>query len=414
MIRVGIVGITGYTGEELLKILLKHKQAKIAVLAGRSTSEVRSVRELYPHLGDTGLATESLDIASTAQRTDVVFLALPHRVSFEIVPEFMRQGKKVIDLSADFRLNNSSVYEKWYGGKHTAHELLAQAVYGLPELYREKIRTASLIANPGCYPTTVLLGLAPVIRSGLVDISSIIIVYMYDRTLYYDWDTNKFGYDMYPGLETEATFNAAEWHFVVLSWSKFRNKIQLQVDNGAIYEVDGIPAGSLSNYWTVLAIGDFQVTATIQGAVDEFGVWGRVLTTDEKTELYNAGAGKTYPFPATPPVESVSVDPATASIYAGAEVTIEATVTGGDGVSGVTWTAPDGGSVLGGVFTAPETPGTYTVIATSVEDNTKSAAATITVSRIGPNGPVCAATPVANEPAARPLPYTTKTHPMLI
>jgi N-acetyl-gamma-glutamyl-phosphate reductase len=175
MIRVGIVGITGYTGEELLKILLKHKQAKIAVLAGRSTSEVRSVRELYPHLGDTGLATESLDIASTAQRTDVVFLALPHRVSFEIVPEFMRQGKKVIDLSADFRLNNSSVYEKWYGGKHTAHELLAQAVYGLPELYREKIRTASLIANPGCYPTTVLLGLAPAIRSGLVDVSSIII-----------------------------------------------------------------------------------------------------------------------------------------------------------------------------------------------------------------------------------------------
>jgi N-acetyl-gamma-glutamyl-phosphate reductase len=145
------------------------------VLAGRSTSEVRSVRELYPHLGDTGLATESLDIASTAQRTDVVFLALPHRVSFEIVPEFMRQGKKVIDLSADFRLNNSSVYEKWYGGKHTAHDLLAQAVYGLPELYREKIRAASLIANPGCYPTTVLLGLAPAIRSGLVDISSIII-----------------------------------------------------------------------------------------------------------------------------------------------------------------------------------------------------------------------------------------------
>jgi N-acetyl-gamma-glutamyl-phosphate reductase len=175
MTNVGIVGITGYTGEELLKIIAKHRNVTIAVLAGRSTGEARPLREIYPHMAHLGLCCEALDVAALTRRTDIIFLALPHRVSFEIVPDLIAAGKKVIDLSADFRLGNAAVYEKWYGEKHTAHHLLADAVYGLPEVYRKKLRAARLVANPGCYPTTVILACAPVFKRGLVDLSSIII-----------------------------------------------------------------------------------------------------------------------------------------------------------------------------------------------------------------------------------------------
>jgi N-acetyl-gamma-glutamyl-phosphate reductase len=121
------------------------------------------------------LCCEALDVPSLARRTDVVFLALPHRVSFQIVPGLIDTGKKVIDLSADFRLANAAIYEKWYGEKHTAHDLLKEAVYGLPEIYRNKIASARLIANPGCYPTTVILGCAPLLKSDIIDLSTIII-----------------------------------------------------------------------------------------------------------------------------------------------------------------------------------------------------------------------------------------------
>jgi len=106
---------------------------------------------------------------------DVAFLALPHRVSFGIVPDLLKAGTKVIDLSADFRLKSATIYEKWYGEKHTAAALLPDAVYGLPEIYRYEIRKAALVANPGCYPTSVILGLAPAVRAGVIDLSSIII-----------------------------------------------------------------------------------------------------------------------------------------------------------------------------------------------------------------------------------------------
>jgi N-acetyl-gamma-glutamyl-phosphate reductase len=175
MINIGIVGITGYTGEELLKILSAHKGVKIAVLAGRSTAEKRPLKDVYPHLQHLDLCCEALDIATLTKRADVIFLALPHRVSFGIVPDLVAAGKKIIDLSADFRLGNAAVYEKWYGEKHTAHHLLDEAVYGLPEIYRTRIRTARLVANPGCYPTTVILACAPVFNKGLVDLSSLII-----------------------------------------------------------------------------------------------------------------------------------------------------------------------------------------------------------------------------------------------
>jgi N-acetyl-gamma-glutamyl-phosphate reductase len=176
MINAAIVGITGYTGEELLKILLKHKNAKIAVVAGRAESEIRPLKEIYPHLtGAADITCIPFNAKTVAEKADVVFLALPHRVSFEIVPDLLKSGKKVIDLSADFRLNDGAIYEKWYGVKHTAQPMLAKAVYGLPEVYRKDIKNASLVANPGCYPTTAILGLLPAIKSGLIDTSSIII-----------------------------------------------------------------------------------------------------------------------------------------------------------------------------------------------------------------------------------------------
>jgi len=173
-VAVSIVGITGYTGEELLKVLARHPHVKIAALASRSETPV-PLGDLYPHLAHLGLSSENLTPGQVAERSDIIFLALPHRVSFEIVPEFMKLGKKVIDLSADFRLDSADEYEKWYGSKHTADVYLKEAVYGLPELYRKEIRGARLIANPGCYPTTVILGTAPVLKNKLVDLSSIII-----------------------------------------------------------------------------------------------------------------------------------------------------------------------------------------------------------------------------------------------
>ena len=175
MINVGIVGITGYTGEELIKILLKHKKIKLTALAGRSTAECKPLAEVYPEFSDLKLQCEPLDVKSLAKKVDVVFLALPHRVSFEIVPELINAGKKVIDLSADFRLNDGKIYEKWYGSKHTAPHLLTEAVYGLPEVYREKIKAAKLIANPGCYPTSVILACVPAMKKKIVDTTSVIV-----------------------------------------------------------------------------------------------------------------------------------------------------------------------------------------------------------------------------------------------
>ena len=175
MIRVGIIGITGYTGEELLRILSKHKQAKITVLAGRATSELRDLKDIYPKYADLNLKCYPLNIEQIKNETDVVFLALPHAVAFEVVPDLIKAGKKVIDLSADFRIKDFETYEKWYGVKHTGKEYIKDAVYGLSEIYKDEIKSAKLIANPGCYPTTILLGSAPTIKNGLVKSEGIII-----------------------------------------------------------------------------------------------------------------------------------------------------------------------------------------------------------------------------------------------
>jgi N-acetyl-gamma-glutamyl-phosphate reductase len=174
-IKVGIVGITGYTGEELLKILSKHPGVKITALMGRQASAARPLSRVYPSLSHLPLIIEGLDVQKLAQKASVVFLALPHRVSFEIVPELMAEGIKVIDLSADFRLNDGAIYEVWYKEKHTATHLLSSAAYGLPEYYRADIAKASLVANPGCYPTSIVLGLMPALKSGMLDAESIIV-----------------------------------------------------------------------------------------------------------------------------------------------------------------------------------------------------------------------------------------------
>jgi N-acetyl-gamma-glutamyl-phosphate reductase len=175
MIRVGIVGITGYTGEELLKIISRHPNAKITGLYGRNSSSERYLKNVYPQFAYLDLKIETLDAKKIANNCDVIFLALPHAVAFEVVPCLIDAGVKVIDLSADFRLNNPEVYEKWYKVSHTAKEYINQAVYGLSELNTDEIRKASLIANPGCYPTSIVLGCAPAIKNGFVDLKGIII-----------------------------------------------------------------------------------------------------------------------------------------------------------------------------------------------------------------------------------------------
>lgn len=175
MIRAGIIGITGYTGEELLRILSKHSGVRLSVLAGRETSQLRDLKDIYPKYADLNLKCEPLNIDKIKNETDVVFLALPHAVAFEVVPLLLKAGKKVIDLSADFRLKDADTYEKWYKVKHTGKDFIKDAVYGLTELNYDNIKSASLIANPGCYPTTILLALAPAVKNDLVKPEDIII-----------------------------------------------------------------------------------------------------------------------------------------------------------------------------------------------------------------------------------------------
>jgi len=174
-INVGIVGITGYTGEELLRIFTKHQGAQITCVMGRESSETRPLAQIYPHIKGINLSCDALDMGKLTAMCDVVFLALPHKVSMDIVPELFKAGKKIIDLSADFRIKDTAEYSKWYGVKHNAQIELQKAVYGLSELYRQDIINASFVANPGCYPTSILLALAPAIKHKLIDLDSIII-----------------------------------------------------------------------------------------------------------------------------------------------------------------------------------------------------------------------------------------------
>ncbi|MBV33170.1 MAG: N-acetyl-gamma-glutamyl-phosphate reductase [Porticoccaceae bacterium] len=174
MINVGIVGGSGYTGAELLRLLVSHPDVKVVVVTSRSCADVK-IGRVYPNLARTlDICFSVLDL-SQLQQCDVVFFTTPHGVSQTLAPKLLNSGIKVIDLSADFRIRDIAVWERWYGVKHRAPELIPKAVYGLPEFNDERIREADLIACPGCYPTSIQLGLLPLLRCQHLDTKDIIV-----------------------------------------------------------------------------------------------------------------------------------------------------------------------------------------------------------------------------------------------
>ncbi|MFZ6688056.1 N-acetyl-gamma-glutamyl-phosphate reductase [Undibacterium sp. SXout11W] len=173
MIKVGIVGGTGYTGVELLRILSTHPDVTLTAITSRKEDGL-PVADMYPSLrGKVALAFSAPDKANLTE-CDVVFFATPHGVAMAQAQELLAAGVKVIDLAADFRLQDVAQFEKWYGIPHTCTDVLKEAVYGLPELNREAIKSARVIGNPGCYPTTMQLGYAPLLKADVIDATSLI------------------------------------------------------------------------------------------------------------------------------------------------------------------------------------------------------------------------------------------------
>ena len=168
MIKVGIVGGTGYTGVELLRLLASHPQVQVKVVTSR-TEAGKPVTELFPNLRGHFDLVFTEPAPEKLADCDIVFFATPNGTAMQSVPELLQSGVKIIDLAADFRLKTVSVWEQWYGMKHTCPELLDEAVYGLPEWHRAQIAKARLVANPGCYPTATLLGFLPFLEAGLID-----------------------------------------------------------------------------------------------------------------------------------------------------------------------------------------------------------------------------------------------------
>ena len=172
-LRVGIVGGTGYTGAELLRFLVGHPHAEVVAITSRSEEGV-AVSDMYPNLrGHLELHFTTPDVDRLAA-CDVVFFATPHNVAMRMMPALLAAGARVIDLSADFRLRDADIWSQWYGEPHVAPELLGEAVYGLPEMNRDAIRDARLVACPGCYPTAIQLGYLPLLESGWVETSGLI------------------------------------------------------------------------------------------------------------------------------------------------------------------------------------------------------------------------------------------------
>ena len=172
--RVGIIGATGYTGVELLRVLLNHPEVEVTALTSQKYAGI-SIDQVFPSLKKhLQLKCEELAVEEISKKTDFIFTAVPHKTAMETVPLFYRQGKRVVDLSADFRFKDAGVYERWYQ-KHTAADLLSESIYGLPELHREKIRNAKIVGNPGCYPTGALIGLIPLAKKGMISLEGIVI-----------------------------------------------------------------------------------------------------------------------------------------------------------------------------------------------------------------------------------------------
>ncbi len=175
MIQVGVIGATGYAGAELVRLLSQHGQVELKVLATRSHAG-KPFWEVYPHLyNHIHLVCEEIDVPHLAAQCDVIFTALPHGHAMPVAQEVVQKGKKLIDLGADFRFRQVDIYEQWYQVEHTARDFLPEAIYGLPELFREEIKGARIVANPGCYPTSAILGLAPLLQQQLADLNTIVI-----------------------------------------------------------------------------------------------------------------------------------------------------------------------------------------------------------------------------------------------
>jgi N-acetyl-gamma-glutamyl-phosphate reductase len=177
MKKVAIVGASGYSGEELVRLLLSHPQAELSAVtsrqyAGQTLAQVFPKFAHHPRARELRFSEPKVDLL--VRQAQVVFLALPHGVAAEYAVPLLQQGCQVIDLSADFRVKSAAVYKDFYGHEHPAPELLAQAVYGLPEVYRAEIKGATLVASPGCYPTSILLPLIPLLKAGLIEPDRII------------------------------------------------------------------------------------------------------------------------------------------------------------------------------------------------------------------------------------------------
>ena len=175
MIRVAILGATGYTARELLPLLLRHPEVEICALTTRQDTRL-PLAEVHPGLrGRLDLVLENLSIAAVAERADCVFGCLPHAASAAAISELLDSGCRVVDFSADYRLNDPQIYAEWYGVEHPDPQRMPKAVYGLPELFRNSIRGAQLVANPGCYPTAAILPLAPLLEQEIIEPSGLVI-----------------------------------------------------------------------------------------------------------------------------------------------------------------------------------------------------------------------------------------------
>lgn len=174
MIRVGIVGATGYAGLELVRLLLDHPQAKITYLASKGDAG-KDMNEIYPALkGHFSLKIEDFDPARALAAADFFFLAMPHGLSGDMAPKLLKPGKKVVDIGSDFRLEDEAAYETWYKMK-AAKKPDVPTVYGLPELNGDAVKSATLVANPGCFPTATILGLYPLLKKGIIDLKGIVV-----------------------------------------------------------------------------------------------------------------------------------------------------------------------------------------------------------------------------------------------
>ncbi|MFH1715042.1 MAG: N-acetyl-gamma-glutamyl-phosphate reductase, partial [Elusimicrobiota bacterium] len=175
MKNIAIIGASGYTGRELVRILLNHPEVKITHVTSES-NKGKAFSEFYPEFRDmTDIIFESFDADKIAKDTDLAFLGLPHGASLKIGPVLYKKGIKVVDLSGDFRLKDVKEYEKWYKIEHTETDTLKEAVYGLPELFRDKIKKAKFIANPGCYATSMILAIYPLLKEGIINPKNIVV-----------------------------------------------------------------------------------------------------------------------------------------------------------------------------------------------------------------------------------------------